>query len=93
MRTPASSRRGFDGAAHVTPLQEAADSRDRHGIDDEPQQHREGHAASLLLQPGESPAYVQRQLGHVSIQLTVDTYGKVAAFRLETRGGTSRSTI
>jgi integrase len=32
--------------------------------------------ASLLLQEGESPAYVQRQLGHASIQLTVDTYGK-----------------
>ena len=28
------------------------------------------------LQQGESPAYVQRQLGHASIQLTVDTYGK-----------------
>ena len=32
--------------------------------------------ASLLLQNGESPVYVQRQLGHASIQLTVDTYGK-----------------
>jgi len=32
--------------------------------------------ASLLLQQGESPAYVQRQLGHASIQLTVDTHGK-----------------
>lgn len=32
--------------------------------------------ASLMLQAGESPAYVQRQLGHASIQLTVDTYGK-----------------
>ncbi len=33
--------------------------------------------ASLLLQRGESPAYdVQRQLGHASIQLTVDTYGR-----------------
>jgi integrase len=32
--------------------------------------------ASLLLQQGESPAYVQRKLGHASIQLTVDTYGK-----------------
>jgi integrase len=31
--------------------------------------------ASLLLQQGESPAYVQRQLGHGSIKLTVDTYG------------------
>jgi integrase len=32
--------------------------------------------ASLLLRQGESPAYVQRQLGHASIQLTVDTYGR-----------------
>jgi integrase len=32
--------------------------------------------ASLMLQQGESAAYVQRQLGHASIQLTVDTYGK-----------------
>ena len=32
--------------------------------------------ASLMLQQGESVAYVQRQLGHASIQLTVDTYGK-----------------
>jgi len=32
--------------------------------------------ASRLLQQGESPAYVQRQLGHASIQPTVDTYDK-----------------
>ena len=32
--------------------------------------------ASILLQSGVSPAYVQRQLGHASITLTVDTYGK-----------------
>jgi len=32
--------------------------------------------ASQLLQLGASPAYVQRMLGHASIQLTVDTYGK-----------------
>ncbi len=32
--------------------------------------------ASLLLQGGVSPVYVQRQLGHASFQLTVDTYGK-----------------
>ena len=32
--------------------------------------------ASLLLQAGVSPAYVQSQLGHASIQLTVDTYGR-----------------
>ncbi len=32
--------------------------------------------ASLMLQQGEPITYVQRQLGHASIQLTVDTYGK-----------------
>ena len=32
--------------------------------------------ASLLLQMGVSPVYVQRQLGHASIKMTVDTYGK-----------------
>jgi integrase len=32
--------------------------------------------ASQLLQQGASLAYVQKQLGHASIQLTVDTYGK-----------------
>jgi integrase len=32
--------------------------------------------ASQLLSLGESIYYVQRQLGHASIQLTVDTYGK-----------------
>jgi integrase len=32
--------------------------------------------ASLMLQQGEPVTYVQRQLGHASIQLTVDTYGK-----------------
>jgi hypothetical protein len=31
---------------------------------------------SLLLQQGESPVYVQRQLGHASIKHTVDTHGK-----------------
>ena len=35
-----------------------------------------GTPSPLLLQQGESPAYVQRQLGHASIQLTVDTYGR-----------------
>jgi integrase len=56
--------------------------------------------ASLLLQHGESPAYdVQRQLGHASIQLTLDTYGrwlpmgnKAAIARLDDPGpGASRS--
>lgn len=32
--------------------------------------------ASLLLQQGESIQYVQRQLGHASVSLTVDTYGR-----------------
>jgi len=32
--------------------------------------------ASLLLQAGASPVYIQRQLGHSSIKLTVDTYGR-----------------
>jgi integrase len=31
--------------------------------------------ASLLLQNRESPVYVNEQLGHHSIQITVDTYG------------------
>ena len=31
--------------------------------------------ASLLLQQGESVVYVKEQLGHGSIQVTVDTYG------------------
>ena len=31
--------------------------------------------ASLLLSNGESPAYVKDQLGHSSIQITVDIYG------------------
>jgi hypothetical protein len=54
--------------------------------------------ASLMLQMGESPAYVQRQLGHASIQLTVDTYGKwlpagnkAAANRLDNRPGGSKT--
>ncbi|MFQ5945839.1 MAG: tyrosine-type recombinase/integrase, partial [Anaerolineae bacterium] len=50
--------------------------------------------ASLLLQQGESPVYVQRQLGHASIKLTVDLYGrwlpmgnKAAVDRLDEAGG------
>ena len=33
--------------------------------------------ASLLLQQGTSPVYVQRQTGHGSISVTVDVYGKL----------------
>jgi integrase len=54
--------------------------------------------ASLLLQQRESPAYVQRQLGHASIQLTVDTYGKwlpmgnkAAVDRLDDQSGSNGS--
>ncbi len=50
--------------------------------------------ASLLLQQGESPVYVHRQLGHASIKLTVDTYGrwlpmgnKAAVDRLDEESG------
>ncbi|MDA2909862.1 hypothetical protein MYX04_02890 [Nitrospiraceae bacterium AH_259_D15_M11_P09] len=31
--------------------------------------------ASLLLQQGESPVYVKEQMGHCSVQVTVDLYG------------------
>jgi integrase len=47
--------------------------------------------ASLLLSQGESPVYVKEQLGHQSIQITVDVYGHLipssnreAVNRLET---------
>jgi integrase len=47
--------------------------------------------ASLLIQNGESLAYVQEQMGHHSIRVTVDTYGhlvpggnKAAVDRLDT---------
>jgi len=47
--------------------------------------------ASLLLQNGESPVYVREQMGHSSIQVTVDLYGhlipggnKQAVDRLDT---------
>ncbi len=33
--------------------------------------------ASLLLQQGESPVHVKEQMGHSSIQMTVDLYGKL----------------
>ena len=39
-----------------------------------------------MLQAGESAQYVQEQLGHASITLTVDTYGKWLA-KKPVRGG------
>jgi integrase len=54
--------------------------------------------ASLLLQQGESPVYVQRQLGHASITITVDLYGswlpmgsKAAVDRLDARANGSKT--
>lgn len=37
---------------------------------------------TLLTNAGVSPVYLQRQLGHASIQLTIDTYAATAAPRL-----------
>ncbi len=31
--------------------------------------------ASALISKGENPKFVQRQLGHANIQITMDTYG------------------
>ena len=40
---------------------------------DEPESNIPSYA-SILISAGVSPAYVQEQLGHASIKLTVDTY-------------------
>jgi integrase len=42
--------------------------------------------ASLLLSNGESPVYVKEQLGHSSIQITVDIYGHPDPQRQSGRG-------
>jgi len=42
--------------------------------------------ASLLLSKGESPVYVKEQLGHSSIQITVDIYGKWIQTKKEAGG-------
>ena len=53
--------------------------------------------ASLLIQQGESLAYVQEQLGHSSVQVTVDVYGhlipganRAAVDRLDARLDTTQ---
>ena len=53
---------------------------------------------SLLIQQGESLTYVKEQMGHASIQLTVDIYGHLvpggnrgAVDRLDTWGATGRN--
>src|SRR5262249_32494786 len=49
--------------------------------------------ACSLLQQGESPANVQRQLGHAPIQLTMNTYGKwrpMGATRPPSTGSTTK---
>jgi integrase len=45
--------------------------------------------ATLMLQQGESLTYVQRQLGHASINLTADTLWQVAAIGEQNRGGSA----
>jgi integrase len=58
-------RKGFDAALkHAGPPSHFSPHSLRHTF------------ASLLLADGVSPAYVQEQLGHASIGLTVDTYGR-----------------
>jgi len=54
--------------------------------------------ASLLIQNGESLAYVKEQMGHASIQITVDTYGhlvpggnRAAVDRLDDQSGAQPS--
>jgi integrase len=54
--------------------------------------------ASMLIQNGESLAHVKDQLGHASIQITVDTYGhlvpggnRAAVDRLDDQSGVRRS--
>jgi integrase len=50
---------------------------ERAGLADHFTPHSLRHTfASLLLQQGESPVYVQRQLGHATIGLTCDLYGR-----------------
>ena len=56
-------KRGFRRALRKAGLRQVRIHDLRHGY------------ATLLLQQGESLAYVRDQLGHGSIQLTVDTYG------------------
>ena len=47
--------------------------------------------ASLLLQNGESPVYVKEQMGHSSIQVTVDLCGHLTS-RVQTGGGPNQFT-
>ena len=39
--------------------------------------------ASLSIQQGDSLAYVKEQMGHSSIDITVDTYGHLAVDKLD----------
>jgi hypothetical protein len=72
-------RYGARGAERPTRLR--ADPREvRTPADPDP---RPQHTfASLLLQQGESIVYVKEQLGHASIQITVDTYGHLFRARI-----------
>ena len=62
---------------HVTPQQAFARIMKAAGLPGRFSCHSLRHTyASLLLADGVSPAYVQEQLGHASIELTVGTYGR-----------------
>ena len=45
------------------------------GLEDQRLHNTRHTYASILLSNGESPVYVKEQLGHSSIQMTVDIYG------------------
>ncbi len=62
---------------HVTPEKAFKRALAAAGLSNHYSPHSLRHTyASLLLQEGVSPAYVQEQLGHSSIELTVGTYGR-----------------
>lgn len=66
------------GAAYHSPIEDDCKAILRHaGLPAHFTPHALRHTyASLLLADGESPVYVQEQLGHSSIALTVDLYGR-----------------
>lgn len=72
-RTPAGKRLTEDRIRHIF-----ARARREVGLPSRLTPHCLRHTtASLLIQKGESPAYVQRLLGHANISITVDTYSSL----------------
>lgn len=61
-------RRTFYGLSHQTGLRGEGD---RNG----PRLHLRHFFASVLIENGESPKYIQDQIGHASITMTFDIYG------------------